>query len=61
MAEERAKKDIAVLKERSDRLVAEAKTETVERFLKYGYAAEFLEYQKHLKLGDHGKEEAGGK
>ena len=56
-----AKKDMEAAKIEAKQLVAEAKTETAERFLLYGYAAEFLEYQKRLKLGDHWKEESAEK
>ena len=53
-----AKKDMEAAKIEAKQLVAEAKAKTAERFLRYGYAAEFLEYQKKLKLGDHGKEKS---
>jgi hypothetical protein len=56
-----AQKEIAAAKIEAQletgKLVAEAKKETAERFLMFGYAAEFQEYRKQLKLGDHGKEE----
>ena len=56
-----AQKDIAAAqmkaKKDMEAAVAEAKKETAERFLMFGYAAEFQEYRKQLKLGDHGKEE----
>ena len=68
LVEERAKKEIALAKaettlveERTEKMIANAKVETAETFLRYGFAAEFFEYQKKLKLGDHGKAESDEK
>jgi hypothetical protein len=75
LAEERAgkeialaKKDITVVEERAKAEVAQAKAEvaqakaeTAERLLLYGFAAEYHEYQKKLKLSDHGKAESAEK
>ena len=75
LAEERAgkeialaKKDITVVEERAKAEVAQAKAEvaqakaeTAERLLLYGFASEYHEYQKKLKLGDHGKAESAEK
>ena len=49
----KAKKDLEAIKLETKRRVAEAKRETAERLLLYGYTAEFLEFQKQFKLGDH--------
>ena len=58
----KAKKDLEAIKLETKRRVAEAKRETAERLLLFGYRAEFLEFQKQLKLGDHaGKEETSAK
>jgi hypothetical protein len=60
-----AQKEIAAAKMEAKKdmeaAVAEAKKETAERFLMFGYAAEFQEYRKQLKLGDHGKNESAKK
>ena len=63
-----AKKDITVVEERAKAEVAQAKAEvaqakaeTAERLLLYGFASEYHEYQKKLKLGDHGKAESAEK
>ena len=68
LAEERAQKETAFVEERAKAEIANAKVEianakkeNAERFLLYGYAAEYIEYQKQLKLGDHGKAESAEK
>ena len=62
IAKPEAKKDIEAIKLETKRRVAEAKRETAERLLLFGYRAEFLEFQKQFKLGDHaGKEETSAK
>ena len=54
-AELRAKKDLELAEQRAKVEVAMAKMETAERFLQYGYAAEFERYQKQVDIhkGEH--------
>ena len=61
LVKERAQNETALWKERTEKMIANAKVETAETFLRYGFAAEFFEYQKKLKLGDHGKAESDEK
>ena len=61
LVKERAQNETALWKERTEKMIANAKVETAETFLRYGCAAEFFEYQKKIKLGDHGKAESDEK
>jgi hypothetical protein len=68
LVEERAQKETALVEERAKAEIANAKVEianakkeNAERFLLYGYAAEYIEYQNRLKLGEHGKAESAEK
>ena len=56
-----AKRDIAVTRVQAEKDIAQAKKETAERFLMYGYAEEFHRYQKTTGMyKNHGKDDDVG-
>ena len=58
---ETAKKEIELAEERSKKEIETAKKETAERFLMYGYAAEYQPYRKKLRKAKKMDHESGRK